>query len=1219
MRTIALKNKNFILAVLALFLSYFLFNFFFNPPVEKEIDSFQKKFSEKEIALSSSLDAFVNSVSEEDSLESTWEKTRKFRRSAFNYYVFSNDSLIYWTSNHASLKLSKNQLSTKGVVLLENGWYFQEVRKKGRLTIVGLFLIKNEFPYENESLSNRFEKSFNFLIQAEIRQIPDRYNIQTAAGEFVFSLTPIKEFPRSSKRQLLVFGLFILGLFLLLSSLLNGLSISKLLNSRFSNLVVILLIVFLRWCSIKYNWLFPFNNFELFDPQIFASSIVLPTLGDLVINVVLFLSIVLFVQKNQLTFGPEGSVGSKRFIGVLAFLFFLFLSYTFSKTTYQIIRDSDIPLAFHQFMDLTIYSFVFIITFGIALWGYFILSAFLIRIFLNSGFYPTSLGVIWFVGGVLYFLFELTFGQQFFVVTIMPLVLSGVLLVLRPREKEKYSFPQIILLLILFAGHTSIQLYSSLEIKEQERREVYAKKLISDKDLNTEIEYNQLAPVLHKHPILIDAFNRPENVVVSDLKKNLEHRFFNQYWNRFEVDFYLFDVDSVPIASYASIQEGNLSRFEEMLKNSAEQSEVNSNIYYITDYSNKLSYLIKQPIINNSDSLLGYLYCTLKSKIIPQEIGFPRLLLNEESKVFFPLEEYSMGKYVDGKLVSRYGSYNYPLTTDAFLFDFNDQEGVLQSRETGHYILKGDYNRTLVLSKVSVGFPQKLTSFSLLFSIFGLLLLTSLLFSGKLIPDWGRIKLAFKIQLMLIALVFFSLLFLSLGTGSFVKEQYSEYREGLIREKLSSVNLELIQKLGYEKAISRAKMGNYLEYLLQKFSSVFMTDINLYDLKGGLLASSRPEIYSLGLISEQMNPQAYRNISYKKKSVYIHEETIGSLNYLSAYIPLQNNNDEVVAYINLPYFAKQNEFENEIAGFLSAIINIFVLLLALSIVVAVFVTNRITEPLKLIQTSLADLKLGKANTPIAYRGNDEIGALVEEYNAKLKELQENTVLLAQTEREVAWREMAKQVAHEIKNPLTPMKLRLQHLQRSFDPNDPQAQERLNHVAQSIIEQIDALTTIANEFSNFAKLPKPKEEKININAIIRSVADTFTESLNTTIETAFSQNEVFIFADKDLMIRVFNNLVKNAVQSIPDDRAGYVLIHVEVANNKVLLSIKDNGGGIPEEMKEKIFTPNFTTKSTGMGLGLAMVKQIVESHKGSIYFESSEDGSTFFIELDEYLD
>ena len=341
------------------------------------------------------------------------------------------------------------------------------------------------------------------------------------------------------------------------------------------------------------------------------------------------------------------------------------------------------------------------------------------------------------------------------------------------------------------------------------------------------------------------------------------------------------------------------------------------------------------------------------------------------------------------------------------------------------------------------------------------------------------------------------------------------------------------------------------------------------------------------------------------------------LTYLSAYIPLQNNEDEVIAYINLPYFAKQNEFENEIAGFLSEIINIFVLLLTLSIIVTVVITNRITEPLKLLQRSLAELRLGKSNKPIYYKRDDEIGALVKEYNAKLKELEINAEKLAQTEREVAWREMAKQVAHEIKNPLTPMKLRIQHLQRSFDPSDPDSVQRLDEVAQSIVEQIDALTVIANEFSNFAKLPKPNKDIVDLNMVIKNVVTTFEELEEVDITTSFQNVKTAVFADKDLMIRVFNNLVKNAAQAIPEERKGEIFISVRTEEGVVKVAVRDNGSGIPDEMRDKIFAPNFTTKSTGMGLGLAMVRQIIESHDGQIYFESSEAGSTFFIELKEY--
>lgn len=1214
-----LKNRSFLFAALTLLGSLIIFSIYFNPSHQKQIAKLQHQLIKKQEQLSVSLDQMQSLIVEHDTLESIWDKTRPFRRKGFVYAVFKNDSLVFWTSNSVPLKSIETSKDSTGVSLFDNGWYFHDVRDKDQIRIYGTFLIKNEYPYQNESLNNFFSKDYDFPFTAAISNLSDKYDILGKSGEFLFSISNLEVIPQPLGLQFIIYLLFVLGIILLLQGFFSQLFDPK--SNGLSTLFIapsLLVVILVRWWSMKYHWFGVFETFDLFDPQIFASSVLFPTFGDLLFNVLL-----IFFAANQLTrisLKEKKPISTNwlKTIGLTALFLFLVLSFILSESLHHLVLDSDIPLALHRFMELDLYSFAFIVLIGLVVWSYFILSRRLIQLFFKANFKATTAGLLWFAFGLSYFFFALIVDYHFFGSTILPLVFGGLILLLKPWERKRQSFQYVVIILAILSGYIALQIYDTLDIKEKEKLEVYATKLISDKDLNTEIEYNQMEGLFKRHPLVLSVFMEHQSVNLSDVKKNLESRFFSNYWNRYEVDFFFYDANFGPIASYASLQEGSLSRLEAVIANSSEQSELNTALYYVTDYSDKLSYIIKQPITNEQDSLLGYVFCTLKSKVIPQEIGFPRLLLNEESRVFFPLENYSMAKYVNGKLVSRYGAFNYPLAKNSFLADFKTNSGFVQDESVGHFILNGDYNRTIVLTKTSSEFTQKLTAFSLLFSLFGILILVSLFFSGKLVPDFGRIKLAFKIQLVLISLVFFSLLFLSIGTGSFVKEQYREYRDGLIREKLGSVNMELIQKLGFEKELNRAKMGSYLEYLLQKFSNVFMTDINLYGLTGDLLASSRPEIYNLGLISEQINPRAFRNMSFKKKSVYIHEETIGTLHYLSAYIPLQNNKDEVIAYINLPYFAKQNEFESEIAGFLSAIINIFVLLLALSIVVSIFVTNRITEPLKRIQASIAELRLGKSSSPIVYRGNDEIGALVKEYNTKLKELEENTVKLAQTEREVAWREMAKQVAHEIKNPLTPMKLRLQHLQRAFDPNDPDAKERLSNVAESIIEQIDALTIIANEFSNFAKLPKPNEQYIDLNSVIKSVATTFADSDNVVIETQLAEDAAMVYADKDLMIRVFNNLVKNAVQAIPVERKGKILIKVTNNNGIIHAFVRDNGSGVPEEMNDKIFAPNFTTKSTGMGLGLAMVKQIIESHNGRIYFESSENGSTFSIELKEAI-
>jgi nitrogen fixation/metabolism regulation signal transduction histidine kinase len=283
-----------------------------------------------------------------------------------------------------------------------------------------------------------------------------------------------------------------------------------------------------------------------------------------------------------------------------------------------------------------------------------------------------------------------------------------------------------------------------------------------------------------------------------------------------------------------------------------------------------------------------------------------------------------------------------------------------------------------------------------------------------------------------------------------------------------------------------------------------------------------------------------------------------------------------------------------------------------------YLTQYITKSLRKIGEKLKTIKINQKNEELQWEGKDEIGLLVSEYNKKVAELEESAKKLAQTERESAWREMAKQVAHEIKNPLTPMKLSVQQLERTWKDGGIDFDSRLERFAKTMTEQIDALTQIANEFSNFAKMPKTEITSVNIKDSILSVVDLFKKSQT---EINFSINleheNTFVLADKNEFIRVFNNLIKNAIQAIPKNQEGIINIDILSENKNWKISITDNGVGIPKNSKNNLFVPNFTTKTTGMGLGLAMVKNIIDGIGGQIWFESEENkGTTFFILLNK---
>jgi nitrogen fixation/metabolism regulation signal transduction histidine kinase len=364
-----------------------------------------------------------------------------------------------------------------------------------------------------------------------------------------------------------------------------------------------------------------------------------------------------------------------------------------------------------------------------------------------------------------------------------------------------------------------------------------------------------------------------------------------------------------------------------------------------------------------------------------------------------------------------------------------------------------------------------------------------------------------------------------------------------------------------------------------------------------------------------MDPEAYYHLNTLKEIQFFKDEKIGTLKYLSNYVPVLDESGHQYAYLNIPYFTSQTKLRQEISNFLVAIINLNAFIFLIAGIVALFITNRITRSFTFISNRMKQVNLGKINEAIKWKRKDEIGELVEEYNKMVAKLDDSAIALAKSEREGAWREMARQVAHEIKNPLTPMKLSLQYLQKAIDNNSGNVMELSKSVARTLVEQIDHLSQIAGEFSQFANIGNPRNETFDLNESLDMVTHLHGAEEKLIINWEPVNGAVLIHADKTHINRLFTNLIQNAMQAVPEERVPRIDISEVVNNDKVLIVIKDNGNGIPEAMQSKIFTPNFTTKTSGTGLGLAMCKGIVEQSHGKIWFETKEGkGTNFYIEL-----
>ncbi|OIQ37248.1 MAG: hypothetical protein BM555_01180 [Crocinitomix sp. MedPE-SWsnd] len=1211
-------KKRFLYGALLGFLFWLLgsilFHFNLNATIDAStVEEFEIEYQENTAALAKNLESYQDEIrtakTEKERFQIGVDRAKGTKN---EFYVYGNGSLKLWTNNRIPFKhFSSPEDIPEGVTLLDNGWYHLEKLEIEDTLFVGAFKIKNQFKHENEDLQNFFDSEILKDYPADLALEEQGFPVHDAQGNTVFSVVPKEDLAQNENLEITIFFCYLLGFIILLQLLINA--TQKLLIKKPIFLIVFPVgIVVLRYLWLHLEFTGFMADFELFNPELFASSEFIPSLGDLIINVTIFYFLVHFLQKRTRNWFKEGNKKLKLVVFVVPlFLVSFYAASEINDVIYSLVYDSKMSFDLERLFDFSIYSFISIMIIGASFYAYFKLVQYIIIQLKKNDFEWNKLAFLWALTSGVYITLDLIYFQHAFLTSLWPIILSASLLWFQFKEKD-YKFVHVISIVAFIAFYAAYILQGYSDINERELRMAQAELIAKDKDIFSEYDYDDVEKDLKKSDGLLEYFSGDFNQ--NEFSEYLETNFFTKLKNDFDLKFFLYDKADDQMVDFGNFNQKDFISFTDIIENSSTKSVVNKNMYFVKDYTDKLTYICKFPV-NEADSLKGYLITEMRSKKFPEDIGLPSLLLDEGSNTFNKLKHYSIAKYVDGKLVSKKGDFAYPTVGDRW----DETKGFVNYSSFNHYVYSEEEGYKTIVSKKIKSSLSLFTSFSYLLIIYGALLLIPLGFKQlETGISFKNIKLNVKIQTVLIGLILVTLVAFAVGAGTFVKDQHLENNRGFITEKLGSVKTELESKLK-DDSVLKSDMQEYMEYLLKKFSKVFVTDINVFNSEGDLLASSQPKIYTKGLLSGKINEVAYQEIHLQNKSEFVHSEQIGELKYLSAYAPFFNKKGEFLAYLNVQYFSRQDEFEDQISSFLLAIINIMVLMLAVSTILAITVSNRLTRPLKYIQESLRNVQIGATNKPIEYEGTDEIGALVKEYNLKVGELQKNAETLAKSERESAWREMAKQVAHEIKNPLTPMKLSIQHLKRSVKVADDESADKLDRVSKSLIEQIDALTKIANEFSNFAKMPKANESELYLSEIVKSVVETFSEYDEHTIELKNQLSEqAVIWADKDLLLRVFNNLIKNAIQAAAVDESAVVVVEITESADTYQVEVRDNGIGIDEEAKERIFVPYFTTKSKGTGLGLAMSKQIVENMKGSIWFESElNKGTSFYVTFPKY--
>jgi two-component system nitrogen regulation sensor histidine kinase NtrY len=934
---------------------------------------------------------------------------------------------------------------------------------------------------------------------------------------------------------------------------------------------------------------------KLFSPFQYASNPFLASVihlsvatGYLISTVYLF-----FVYTNI----DKYKTMTGRILLLMIYILYFVLVYYLLK---GLIYNSSIQLSILQFKDFSILSIWF--HFLMLIWGLGLALLF----FKTHAWFKKNLMLrftffIELVCAVLmYFICRYTSPEDSIRISISFAVLSAVFYFpfIFPKYKNIYGFVTCWAL-----AYTLFIVGNSFVIDRAKKYENY-KVLAQNISVNGNNENDRMADILLEELDNQIRYDRKIDRLVTKhdslttANDYLDKTYLRGFWNKYDVKLNVASVHSDLYKEYANY-----------IANAGAQLK-KTHFYSIPANENNISYIgVFQSKFNVSDSLFFFMEFYPKRNF--KSYSFPNLLIASSPDIETQLN-IAVAKYENQKLVYSSG-----------MVDFARDKTWMPKSNTDYYsfVYKGLKNYVYSPSqKTSIIITEQQShgrwnyALYFLYVFLAFSIVSSLLVWGYLITtrkEKYRLGLTAKFQYAFISLLIISFLGIFLESVSFIQKKYQDEQIANLENKKSYIQ-KALQDMYYWNQDLNTINTQALNLDLQDLSYTYHTDIHVYNNNGVLVGSSQPVIFNKNLISKRISPIPFFNA----ESNINQYEHIGQLKYLTGYSDFNNGDFLQIGYIAIPQFFSQDEIRNEIESFLAVIIQIYLIIIVLAVLLSLFIGKQLSAPLYMLENKLKEMRLGSRNEKIEYNQNDEIGQLVIQYNRTVDELEQSAQLLAKSERESAWKSMARQVAHEINNPLTPMKLSIQQLRRTKKMNDESFDDYFEKSTAMLVEQIDNLSSIAGTFSNFARMPEASFEKVDIASKLFSVVQLFMNNFDhIQIDYKGKEKDVFVYADPEQLVQVFNNLLKNAIQAIPEERDGEIQIQLNEFKEDIVIEITDNGTGIESEIHDKLFVPNFTTKTTGMGLGLAIAKNIIELSGGTISFITKlNEGTTFTLKL-----
>lgn len=1150
------------------------------------------------------------------------------------FITVTDEHLSFWSGIKVIPKYPAAIKEGCSFIKEDNGYYEAIKKSDGNFSAIFFIPVKINYAFQNQYLQNTFATDLLNDDNVEIAALSNKniYEVHGADNTYLFS---VKLKPGQLNHAFFNFGLIIwvltlLSLCLLVNNICNYFAAKG--YPVFSLTLLAAFIILIRYFNLHFQWPGFIYKLDIFKPSYYIANAAFPSLGDFYVNILLisWFALFLYAWRNKLF--KNTVYKTPAYLVFIAGIFVLIANSTvLLNLFYGLVVNSKINFDLTNVLNLSILSLL-----GVLM----LCFAFMIFYLLNEVFLTISSALAipgWHKAGIFMIsIFLTTAIYQHYREFTLFYILWAIVVIIRTYAYRYFggrlgaiSFALIVL---IFALISSIELNEFEAFKEKQIRKAFIKKLeVADDPTADQIFKKTERQIITDTSIIryfIDSLHNNDY-----LKTRLQKLYLNGYLTRYQFKVHEFDTLERPLSpdrSYA------LSVYKDMVIYSS--YKVSAYFYRENESFGLQSYFAILPITQKNKNL-GTIVIELQSKPVKSSPSFPGLLIDGQVKYDNEFDRYSYAYYIDNKLQSQSGNYAYNLINTGlqgrvkkFIFKTtktDNEDWSSRFATYSHLIYKPSQRNLIVVSKEGNTLFFGVTSgtfFFVIFLAFGIIIMllvwlwqrikifnvnnSRIKWSIKV--SLGRLLYKTRIQFSMVFAVVVTLILVGFVTFFSISTQYHAQQDKATRDEINKI-ATAFENGSYDKYLTHINEASQVAF--NDFANTYSADLILFDLNGIPLITTQPKIYEFGLLAKRMNGRAFIELSKLKKSEFVNNEIIGMLSYKAAYVPLRNSKKETIAYLQLPYFANEADYKERIGALLNIMINIYALVFIAIGLFAIIIARQITAPLNFIQYSLSKTIYGKKNEPIYWGRDDEIGALVKEYNKMIAALEESAKKLAQSEREGAWREMAKQVAHEIKNPLTPLKLGLQLLDKSWRDKDPKFDQKFERFSKSFVEQIESLSSIASEFSAFAKMPDTHLEPINIFEILTQAIIIFKQIDNVKILYQEPETPFIINADRNQLLRCFNNLLKNAIEAFHGDRYGIIDINYLITSKNILLTVKDNGMGIPEELREKIFEPNFTTKSSGTGLGLAFVKNSIENAGGKIWFETITGVSTtFYISL-----